>query len=253
MSLPVMVWVMKHSEAALGARLTLLCLAEFAHDDGTKAFPAVATLAERTRMSQRGVQAALRRLEADGEIERTGTTLNGTNVYRIFMGGADSAGVKLTTGGGEVDDTQGRSNFTQPVINHQGPTMSERERAGARLPKISGRTVNRQHWALTGEVLTAFNSLAGTKLRLLTSSGGPSEAAKRIYGRVRDYPDIELAEHVDIIGRTLASKWWGIGPPSIGVVYGPKVFEDNITRSPTPATANGRNSLRDRDRLMERH
>lgn len=92
MSLPVMVWVLAESEAKLGARLVLLTLAEHAHDDGTRAFPDVETLVRRTRLSERAVQYALRKLEDDGAIEQTGTTKSGTAIWRIVMDrGAKSA------------------------------------------------------------------------------------------------------------------------------------------------------------------
>lgn len=100
--------------------------------------------------------------------------------------------------------------------------------------KISGKPVNAEHWQRTAGVLDLFNAHADRNLRLLTSAGEPSEAAKRIYGRIRAYPDIALAKHEDIIRRTLASQWWGHGPPSIGVVFGPNVFEENITRPGLP-------------------
>jgi hypothetical protein len=44
------------------------------------------------------------------------------------------------------------------------------------------------------------------------------------------YRDLELEDYADIVRRTLASRWWGDGEPTPGVVFGPKVFEDNITR-----------------------
>lgn len=81
-----MVWVLDHSEARLGARLVLLALAEFAHDDGSKAYPKVETLMRRSGLSERAVQYALRRLIRDGEIEQTGTSPSGTIVYRVLMG-----------------------------------------------------------------------------------------------------------------------------------------------------------------------
>ena len=104
-------------------------------------------------------------------------------------------------------------------------------------PRISGRLVNAEHWQRTAAVLESFNDQTGRNLRLLTSAGEPSEAAKRIYGRVRAYPDITTAKHEDIIRRTLASRWWGDDPPSIGVVFGPNVFEENITRPGIPKAA----------------
>jgi hypothetical protein len=111
-------------------------------------------------------------------------------------------------------------------------------RASTRV-KVGGKPVKRDAWLITEGVLTAFNEMAGTKLRLLTSAGEASAAAKRVYLRVVDYPDIKLEEHRDIIRRTLASRWWGPNDPTIGVVYGPRVFEDNITRSPEPVRRPG--------------
>lgn len=110
------------------------------------------------------------------------------------------------------------------------PAPRERVRAPAAV-KFSGKAVNADAWALTERVLAEFNSQAGRKYRLMKSSGQPSEAAKRIYHAIRDYPDITFDEHADIIGRVLASRWWGSAEPEFGVVFGLKVFENNITRS----------------------
>lgn len=111
---------------------------------------------------------------------------------------------------------------------------------------IGGKVVAKKRWENTEAVLNEYNQQAGTKLRLLRSDGQPSLAAKRIYKVLRAYPDIKLDEHADIIRRTLASHWWGPQKtPSIGVVYGMGVFEDNITRDPADATANAKQSQDD--------
>ena len=114
------------------------------------------------------------------------------------------------------------------------PGLGEPPTAAVPRLKFAGRPVDPAAWDLSLAALQAYNEQAGTKLRPITSKGVLSEAAKRVYGRVVNYPDITLDEHRDIIRRTLASKWWGDNPPTIGVVYGEKVFEDNITRQPTP-------------------
>lgn len=114
---------------------------------------------------------------------------------------------------------------------------------GARAPaavKFGGKPVIAESWDLTVKVLDAYNAAAGCNLRALTSAGDPSEASKRIYSRVRAYPDIGLEKHRDIIDRTLRSQWWGPALPTIGVVYGPKVFEDNITRPARSVSGGGR-------------
>ncbi len=61
----------------------MLTLAEAAHDDGTKAFPKVATIAVRSNLSERQVQRCLRNLVELGEIAQTGTTRSGTNIYSV--------------------------------------------------------------------------------------------------------------------------------------------------------------------------
>lgn len=99
MSIHVMSWVFKHSDAELGERLVLLALAEFANDDGTDAYPSVKTLVERTRLSERQVQYCLRSLENSGKISADGKGPRGTNRYAVTMkGGAKSApgGVQST-------------------------------------------------------------------------------------------------------------------------------------------------------------
>lgn len=103
MAINVVSWVLEESEAKLGARLVLLSLADHAKADGSAAWPSVETIGRHARMSRRAVQESLRRLEADGAIERTGRSTAGTTVYRVRMlhGGADSSG------GGAADDAQG--------------------------------------------------------------------------------------------------------------------------------------------------
>lgn len=110
MSIHVMSWVFKHSDAKLGARLVLLVLADHAKDDGTMAWPSVKTIAHEARMSPRGVHQALRRLEADGMIEATGQSRKGTSIYSVVMAGSahsaplqnGATGVKKAAPGGEA-------------------------------------------------------------------------------------------------------------------------------------------------------
>lgn len=107
MSVHCMSWVLKHSEATLGARLVLLVLADHAKDDGTAAWPAVATVAHEARVSPQAARAALRRLEAAGMIEATGKSKKGTTVYRVLMGeqvtrALPDEGRKLAASNGQV-------------------------------------------------------------------------------------------------------------------------------------------------------
>lgn len=86
MSIHVMSWIFQHSEEKVpGRRLILLALADHAHDDGRCAWPSVATLARKTRMSERGVRYALRSLEESGRIVRDGWSRHKTASYRLIL------------------------------------------------------------------------------------------------------------------------------------------------------------------------
>lgn len=278
MSVKCMAWVLEHSESRLSDRLVLLALAEYAHDDGSMAFPAVETLARKARVGETTCRKSLRSLEADGEIEPMGKTKFGTVIYRLLMGqpstsnevddptregAADFAGGAESTGGqnlpkGGQDLPKGGQdlppNRQEPSIPVKGGSAGASGRVEVPSLKVGRGKVKEEWWDLTARVLTEYNRQAGMNLRLLTSAGKPSEAAKRIYLRIRDYPDISFDEHADIIQRTLASRWWGSGAPTIGVVYGPNVFEDNIAR-PGDSVGDKRADKKDRDqrRLAAMH
>jgi pyocin large subunit-like protein len=86
MSIHALDWVFRHSEENVaGRRLVLLALADHCHDDGRCAWPSIATIAQKTRMSERGVQYALRELEESGRIVREGWSRHRTTMYRVVM------------------------------------------------------------------------------------------------------------------------------------------------------------------------
>ena len=85
MSVHVMGWVLKQSNARLGDRLVLLVLADHAKEDGTSAWPSVATIAHEALLSTKQVQRCLASLQRDGRIVKTGESRSGTNVYTVAM------------------------------------------------------------------------------------------------------------------------------------------------------------------------
>lgn len=127
---------MKHSEATLGARLVLLVLAEYAHEDGTDAYPKVETISGKARMSRKGVQSALRRLEVEGEIFCSGTSPYGTKIYLICgmqpgenSGDTGDTGAKMATEGGEDGDRRGEVTTPDPLDNPvKEPSIADRVR-----------------------------------------------------------------------------------------------------------------------------
>lgn len=68
MSIRVMTRVWDHSKASEGALLVLLAIADCAHEDGTGAWPSLAEIGRKARLSERGVRYALRKLEEAGEL-----------------------------------------------------------------------------------------------------------------------------------------------------------------------------------------
>ena len=107
LSVRVLTHVWNDSKARLGARLVLLALADFANDAG-EAWPSLASLSAKTRLSQREVRYALRNLERLGEIKtRRNKGPHGCHVYHR---GCPSGGCKYCTNRGAKYNTRG-ANF----------------------------------------------------------------------------------------------------------------------------------------------
>jgi hypothetical protein len=76
--------VWEHSTATEATLLVHLAIAEFADEDGY-AYPSIATLAQKTRVSERTVQRAIRWLRVSGEIEIIAKAgMRGCNLYRVI-------------------------------------------------------------------------------------------------------------------------------------------------------------------------
>lgn len=72
MSIQALGWVLENSTTEKGDRLVLLSLANHAHTDGTDAYPSVATIMRETKLPERNVQYALKRLVDGGHIVKMG-------------------------------------------------------------------------------------------------------------------------------------------------------------------------------------
>jgi hypothetical protein len=104
MSVAMSTRVWKHGKAKRGARLVLLALADFANDHG-EAWPSLGTLAIKTRLSDRDVRYALRRLEHAGEIKTLRNQgPHGSNLYQITITEGEDADV-ATSGGNSCPQT----------------------------------------------------------------------------------------------------------------------------------------------------
>lgn len=85
MSIKVMNWVWEHSTAKGSELLLLLAIADTADDRGRNAFPSIATLAGKTRMSRRTVQRLVVKLETDGHLVLRREGGRRSNSYEIVV------------------------------------------------------------------------------------------------------------------------------------------------------------------------
>ena len=115
MSIELINAVWKHSQQKKsGALVVLQAIADYANADGI-AWPAVATLARKTRMSKRNLQRWLSALQRDGELQvLRNKGRRGSNVYKICLQSLE-ADKRYTHG---TDDTGIRKLVTSPPLTN---------------------------------------------------------------------------------------------------------------------------------------
>lgn len=135
MSVKVMTAVFDRYPNGGGEMLLALALADHASDDGTRVFPSIKALAEKTRQSERSVQYQLRRMQEAGWLILVSAGNGGRSMsseYRIsldWIKGAEIAPFKK----GAIDDQKGANDRTKgcnprqervqpiaPANNHHG-------------------------------------------------------------------------------------------------------------------------------------
>ena len=149
MSVKVMTAVFERYPGGGGEMLLALALADHASDDGSRVFPGIKALSEKTRQSERTVQYQLRRMEEMGWLILVGVGNGGRSMHREYrislcwIKGAEIAPFKKGATDGEkgaTDDTKGcnpRQERVQPVApanNHHGiikESSGKGESAGA--------------------------------------------------------------------------------------------------------------------------
>lgn len=237
---------MEHSEAQLGARLTLFVLAEHAHNDGSESYPCVDTIVRETRMTRRSVQAALRKLEADGMIVAEGKGDKGQTKWRVVMGGADTA----PPPGGVVDDVGGRSSRHEGgVAATPKPSVKPSGEPTASSSGTAREAIERWSHELAGDAIalldsrTKVNGLLVTAEEMLTASAALAQYNEEhgsdyglganltpIVMRIRERPSWDAAKHRRLVQSAWRLRWWersgNSRRPTPNVIYGnTKVFE----------------------------
>lgn len=86
MSIRCMTYIWEHSQTKEGLLLLLLAIADYAHDDGSNAFPSLTTLAKKTRMTRTHVIRLVKQAEKLGELKvKRGHGKGHPNRYTIVM------------------------------------------------------------------------------------------------------------------------------------------------------------------------
>ena len=136
MSVKVMAQVWDVSESVGNARLVLLAIADSCDHDGTNAWPAVATIAKKTLLSERTVQRKIKELVILGELRvvpgpshiRWDRRPNG---YEVVLHGLSTchpvtqSGRQTEQNGVTEDAPRGDTLVTQPIHTHPDPSPEQ--------------------------------------------------------------------------------------------------------------------------------
>lgn len=139
MSVRALTRVWQQSQAKGGDLLVLLAIADFANDTGD-AYPSIRTLAIKSRLAERNVQRAIRRLQRSGELSiNPGEGPHGTHLYQVTIC--------------QVSKRQG-DNLTDDICDREGVTPAS--------PNPSYRTVSKSLSTprgdnLSGEIQERFD------------------------------------------------------------------------------------------------
>jgi hypothetical protein len=182
MSIKVLGMVWKCSRAKCGDLLVALAIADFADDEGN-AYPSIATLSKKSRLSDRQVKRAIKNLEILGELRiLRGTGPFGTNRYQLrgdSLSCVDlSWGVANEAEGGDICDIGG--------VTPMSPNPSE-------------ETIRRNRHVRNGAGFDKFWSLYPRKKS--------KKRAQRVWNTLK--PDEQLQDRIfDAIERAKTSVDW---------------------------------------------
>lgn len=116
-----MTWVWESSRAEGMDRLVLLAIADNANDQGANAWPSVATIAGKAKVSERTVQRCVKSLQLLGELEVViGGGRHNVNIYTVLMNGRQ-----------DVTPSESHPVNVTPIVDRERVTTSQERVSGS--------------------------------------------------------------------------------------------------------------------------
>ena len=232
MSVHVVSWAWKQRVGDAGLKLVLVKLADNADDHGYSWW-SQRRLAEECEMGRATVQRKLAKLRELGLLEVDVQPNGGSNGYRLLAGNgngrvpqSEAPGVRQSEAGVHHGSDAGVPH-SREAHNRKEPSVTDQlqlQSARARPPEVDKRKVTKGEAQLAERVLAAFNAEFGTSFTA-------SDYWRGVVMRIREHPELDLAEHEALIGKGHRNPWWH-DDPSPAVIYGnPRAFERMLSRS----------------------
>ena len=229
MSVQAMTWALEQQEVAEPhARHVLLCLANYADQDGRAAFPSVARLATDTGLSARTVQYRLRDLEQAGAIRRGNQAVPAAYItqrdripvcYDIALErgaqrapGArhDVTGCTPEQSGVHATTERGAPGAPNPPINHPLTILNQKE--GAKAPEKAGKGRAQKFDPLTAKPANASEQAWADFCEMRKAKRAPltQRACELISKKLANHPEPDA-----VLDKSTTSSWSDIYPESV--------------------------------------
>jgi hypothetical protein len=93
--------------------------------------------------------------------------------------------------------------------------------------KYRGRAVDERVAVEACQLVQLYASRTGQTVQRFKRNGSATEELTRVIGALATFDDVPLAKWIATLETVLLNPWWD-GPPSIGVIFGPKIVQRNL-------------------------
>lgn len=256
------------ADLSSGDRLTLIAFCRFANDDGVT-WVGPSKLMENTHMQvaglrkciktlcRAGAMTRIRRYRKDGSEGSAFTVLHipraeplDTSQYEFMLGdvidGPNTQGLRSFGAGtpmgyapprgagvvlpGDTGDGTNKGKEKRTTSSKAASRESKEAElaAGTLSVRYRSRAVPVARAQTASVLIDSYNTETGQRRQRFKPDGSLTEDFKRIIGALTDHPEVETSQWNRTMNTVLANPWWD-GSPSVGVIFGPKVVDDNLS------------------------